>query len=395
MKILVSHFGRQYCLELLKVLYEKQWLSAFHTSLASNKPTWLNGLPKMDHALRKRRFDGIPSEKIVHHPVLFVLERLLRHSFPRLANSLINYFDRKVAQSLRKSNFDLIITYENHNLETLRAARKRGKITVLDLAQIHHTDIADYAQGFMSPKELRVEIRSVNPRKEEALQYTDYVLTLSGFAAESMLRNGWPADRLFTVNLGINPKRFFFKKKVPQSGKLKLLFVGTMTRRKGLEILFQAINRLPKAQIELTLIGPMADATDILRANANRHTYLPFLHHEELVQHYQEADLFVFPSLLDSWAQTVLEAMACGTPAIVTENTGAKDAVQQGGGWVIPANNADTLEKSILHCLNHPDELVAKGREAHRIAQKYTWEQYNQQLTTILTEIARRENIAL
>ncbi len=395
MKIVVSHFGRQYCHELLKALVEKNYLSRFYTALAGEKIQWLSRLPKLGPALRKREFAGISSQKIVHYPVLFAGEQLLRRRLPNLGQNLIIFFDRLVARKIRQCPCDLIISYENANLNTFKIAKQSGKITVLDLAQIHHSDIAAYAAGFMSPQKLREEIEVVNPRKAAALEYTDYVITLSSFAAESMLRHGWPQDRLFTVHLGIDPQRFFLKKKYAQPGKLKLLFVGTMTRRKGLEVLFQAIDQLPPESVELTLIGPPADAVDLLQAHAHQHTYLPFLHHEALVGHYQEADLFVFPSLLDSWAQTVLEAMACGTPAIVTENTGAKDAVKKGGGWVVPANDAVALANCIQHCINHPETLETTGREAHRIAQNYTWEQYHRQINSILGEIAGRENIPI
>lgn len=395
MKILVSHFGRQYCLELLKVLCINNWLVCFYTSIAGNKFKVLNRIPKVRNALRKRRFDGIPVDKMVHYPLLFFLERLCRGPFPKLAEYFIRCFDRRVATNLQHHSHELVISYENANLESFKSAKQLGKVTILDLAQIHHQDIVEYAQWFMSPRALQNEIQRVNPRKAEALQYTDYVLTLSEFAAKSMLQNGWPAERLFTVNLGIDPRQFTPKRQAPRKGKLKLLFVGTMTRRKGLDILFQAMTPLPAEQVELTLIGPMADASDLLRHHVQRHTYLPFLHHDDLVQHYQEADVFVFPSLLDSWAQTVLEAMACGTPAIVTENTGAKDAVRQGGGWLIPANDVGALINAIQYCCDHPEDILAKGQQAHQIAQQYTWERYHDQLATILTEIARRENLPI
>ncbi len=393
MNILVSHFGKQYCHELLRVLEAEGWLSHFHTSIAEQKTSWLHRIPGLKNALRKRHFPGVPAEKISHAPALFALERTLRNRFPGIAEQLIQQFDRRVADQLQRQSPDLVIGYENCNLETFKKARRLGKTTVLDLAQIHHEDILDYARWFMPAPALHREATVVNPRKAEALGYTDYILTLSDFAAESMLRHGWPADRLFTVRLGIDLQRFRCKTFKPTGERLRLLFVGTMTLRKGLGVLMEAIGLLPPDRISLTLIGPMADAAGLLKKHEDRFRYLPFLHHEALAEHYREADLFVFPSLLDSWAQTVLEAMACGTPAIVTELTGAKDAVQQGGGWVIPANAPEALAAAILHCLENPQQLRAAGEAAHRIAQGYTREQYSTGLKRALRDIANRENI--
>jgi len=367
-------------------------LGGFCTALAADKWPWEAFPEPFRGQLRKRTFPGIPQEYIAHFPVLFFLERILRDRFPGMGRLLGDLFDRRVAARVQSAPCDIVLSYENANRATMRAAKEAGKTTVLDLAQIHHEDIAHYARWFMAPEELRTEIEVVNTRKTEALQYTDYVLTLSSFAAESMLRHGWPAERLFTLHLGVDVQRFTSKKNYRTEGPLRMLFVGTMTKRKGLGILFQALEIVPKDAVELTLIGPMADARELLREHAGQFRYLPFLHHEELVGQYQDADLFVFPSLLDSWAQTVVEAMACGTPAIVSENTGAKDAVRQGGGWVVPANDAQSLAEAILCIADNRKMLEEKGRRAHAIAQQYTWANYAQGLVEIMGKIAVRHS---
>ena len=390
MKILVSNFGQQHSRQLLLAIDKQSWLGKFYTALASNK--WALGfLPRhLQSALKKRAFMGVPAEKIEHFPLLFLLERLGRNLSPGFSRWVGNCFDRRVARRIRRQQPDLVISYENTNLATLRAARQLGITTVLDLAQIHHDDIAEYAKAFMAPGEWQEEVEIVNARKALALGYTDFVITLSSFAADSMLRHGWPSGRLFVANLGIDPQRFTLKSSYAGGAVLRLLFVGTLMKRKGLAVLFEALEQLPAQSVALTLIGPMADAADLVRANRQQVRHLPFLHHEALVQHYQEADVFVFPSLLDSWAQTVLEAMACGTPAIVTEHTGAKDAVSQGGGWVIPANDAAALAAQIQDVLRHPEYIETTGRRAHEIAQQYTWDHYHRQIAGILNEIALR-----
>lgn len=395
MKILVSNFGRQYVNDLLLVVEQNGWLAAFYTAFAANKLPFQRFLPfAWRQSLRKRAFAGIHKDKIRHFPGLFALERFFRDRFAgRISRMTGDWFDRKVAQDLASSKPDIVIAYENTNRKTMRIAQKMGTVTVLDLAQIHHEDITIYGRWFMTSEQWQDEVENVNPRKTEALQYTDYVLALSGFAAESMLRHGWPADRLYTVSLGIDPQQFTPKRRYPSDGPLRLLFVGTITRRKGLGILFEVLRSMEPGKMELTLIGPLADAADLLQENQGNFRYLPFLHHEELVRHYQQADVFVFPSLLDSWAQTVLESMACGTPAIVTENTGAKDAVGQGGGWIIPVNDMAALRSCLLECAADRGNVEGKGRKAAAIAQNYTRTQYREQLTSAIKDIARREHI--
>ncbi|MFN0015267.1 MAG: glycosyltransferase family 4 protein [Saprospiraceae bacterium] len=394
MKFIVAHSDRQYCNHLLVALAKRGWLVRFYTLFSANRLWgWPRFFPKkMRDALRKRAVDPEVTPHIRHFPALFLAGRLFGKNLVWAIQNTYVWFDRRVAQRLAKADFDAVVTYENANLHTHRAAKRLGKITVLDLAQIHHDDIAQYGQWFMPPDVLQAEIAIINPRKSEALAHTDYVLTLSSFAAESMLRHGWPAERLFTVRLGVDVQRFSAKPEYRQLGPLRLLFVGTLTRRKGLEVLFKALAQLPEAAFDLTLIGPVSDAGDLLREHAGRFRHLPFQHHEALADHYRQADVFVFPSLLDSWGQTVLEAMACGTPAIVTENTGARDAVQQGGGWVIPTNDVPALENAIRYCLNNRAVVEEKGKLAHQTARQYTWENYQKNLLAIFDEISRYQS---
>ena len=93
------------------------------------------------------------------------------------------------------------------------------------------------------------------------------------------------------------------------------------------------------------------------------------------------------PSYLDSWGRVVLEAMACGTPVIVTENTGVKDAVGANGGRVIPVGDLSQLKEGIFHFYHHRSEVESMGKQARKNAEKYTWEGYRNQVVTKVREI--------
>ncbi|MEM0995423.1 MAG: glycosyltransferase family 4 protein, partial [Bacteroidota bacterium] len=338
--------------------------------------------------LRKRNFPGIPADRITHFPDLLVYHKLFTGDIESKIKKSFKRFDEAVAKAIRKIDYDIALSYENANLHTFQLAKKQGKKTVLDLAQVHHDTIADINDIVPLEKGLtREKMRYMNALKTEALQYTDYILTLSSFARDTMIEKGIPAERVYTANLGINPELFAPKTAWNQNKKIQFLFVGTMTYRKGLDILLRAFHELQLPQVELILVGPMADAADQMQQYEGSYTYIPFLHHEELVRYYQQADVFVFPSYLDSWAQTVVEAMACGTPAIVTEHTGAKDAVMQGGGFIIPIKDVEALKAKILYFVEQPEEIERMGREATAIAQQYTWANYHQRIVEIVQEI--------
>ncbi|RMG37979.1 MAG: glycosyltransferase [Methanobacteriota archaeon] len=257
------------------------------------------------------------------------------------------HFDKIVAKFISKNKFNIIIGYENTTFYSFRHAKRDGVITILDLAHIHQAESTKISKEWKLLEGLTTrEIKFMNLLKSRALKYTDYCFTLSTWARDSMIKQGFPRENLFIYNLGLNLKLFKQKKYYAVNGPLRLLFVGTITRKKGLDILFEAVGTVNKNAIELTLVGPMGDGRFLLDKFKGQFRYVTFVHHEELVKYYQQADLFIFPSYLDSWAQTVLEAMACGTPVIVSENTGSQEAVKEGAGFVIPPGDVGALAKN-------------------------------------------------
>lgn len=64
-----------------------------------------------------------------------------------------------------------------------------------------------------------------------------------------------------------------------------------------------------------------------------------------LREEYRRADLLCLPSLSDGFGLVVLEAMACGTPALITRSTGAADIIEEGcNGFVIPPSDLEIVD---------------------------------------------------
>jgi glycosyltransferase involved in cell wall biosynthesis len=79
--------------------------------------------------------------------------------------------------------------------------------------------------------------------------------------------------------------------------------------------------------------------------------WLPGLPHGRLAARLQSADVFVLPSLEDGFARTVAEALACGLPAVVTPNTGARDLIEPGvNGEIVPIRDPASIAEAVLKC---------------------------------------------
>jgi glycosyltransferase involved in cell wall biosynthesis len=184
------------------------------------------------------------------------------------------------------------------------------------------------------------------------------------------------------ANLGFDPLSFSSKASYSKSGKLKVIFAGTLTGRKGIDLLLKASKELEEI-MELTLVGPMADSEEILNQYKGYYTWHPFADHTTLNKLFSQSDLFAFPSYLDSWAMVVTEAMACGLPVIISENTGAKESVKD-GGFIIPVGDLEALKNKILDFYDDRNSLEVLGKKAREASLKYTWNAYYDKVKSIM-----------
>ena len=394
MKIIVVHPDRQHVDHLLNCLQKAGWLDHFYTMFAETRSfrhlarMW----PKWNKILEKRRFNGVPPERVHQFPWLKFLQILLRLD-PYIR--VYEVFDRLVAYSLRNRNFDMLISYENANLLSQRVAKRLKKITVLDLAAVHHRHQYALFEQFEEYRRLFPSydyFDKMNQRKEASLLFTDYVFCLSRYAHQTLIEAGFPSDRIFIHALGVNHRIFYPKERYREpDGTLRVIFVGRMSRLKGLQLLFDAMASFDPSQVTCTLIGPVDDfLPDYFPSNVQ---HIPYLSHPMLAEALRYADVMVNPSYTDSWAQTVIESMATGTPVIVSEHTGAGEAAAFGGGFIIPVNNAIALHEKLNHFLLYPEVLATMGRQAHLTAQQYTNDNYCQSIIRSLGIIAQREGI--
>ena len=423
MKIIVSHDGKQHVNALLTGLAKRHVLTHFFTSLATNKFGFLPYLSqKLQLKLRKRFFTGIESHLITHFPRIAIWSVFVKSEYDKVFKVYKSY-DKSVARRLKTMDFDIFIGYENSSLESFKVAKQRGKITVLDMAAIHHsfqnpilTELGTYEHS--------EELDLICAQKEEALKHTDYILTLSSFAEYTLIESGFPSERIFKTYLGVNQAVFSPKKHYntegssdfgfrisdfgasnpksditnPKSNKpFELYFVGLMTNRKGIPFILEIHKILLERglNVRLTLIGPIDDFTPPTEETPH-YRYFSYLNHPELVKMHHDLDLFLFPSHLDSWGQVVIESMACGSPVIVSAHTGAKDAVRQGGGRILPVDDLALWVAAVE--MFYYDRILLKeiGQEAAKIAQNYTWEAYQQQVFDALQSIYdKKTQIAL
>lgn len=407
-EISVSHSGRQHVHRLLEGLLSYNYKLVFYTTIwFIRSPFIISLLPtsvkrRIHQHLRKRTFAfsrQIYLKRNWHYGLLKEIKLgLAKNTVER--EEIQFWFEKRhdstVARRMRRDSSAIIIGYEISSAQTFSAAKKAKKICVLDLAQIHYKAIMEIACKYQ-PMEDLLEVSfldELNARKQQEYELSDYIIVLSEFARQSCISHGIAAEKIFKVDLGFSPELFRPKKEYFQQKTLRLLFCGTLTERKGISLLLNVVSKLNRQglHIFITFVGTLADAKGALDhyKSENFFEIISFLQHEELVKYYQQADVFVLPSYLDSWGMVVLEAMACGTPVIVTENTGSKEVVAKGGGWIVPAGSELALEHTILKFYEQRPMIEVMGRRAAKIAAMYTWDNYYKQIANVVETIQKK-----
>jgi UDP-glucose:(heptosyl)LPS alpha-1,3-glucosyltransferase len=159
---------------------------------------------------------------------------------------------------------------------------------------------------------------------------------------------------------------------------LVLLYIGSGFHRKGLGSIIEALGELRRrglTHVRLVAVGKgylapyqrlaqQVSVTELVRFEGHR---------TEVERYYAGADLFVLPTRYDPFANTCLEAMACGLPVVTTGANGAAELLQNGvNGYVVgDIPSAETLAEVLLQTLRSREQRRAMGEAARRTACEY------------------------
>ena len=152
-----------------------------------------------------------------------------------------------------------------------------------------------------------------------------------------------------------------------------ILFVGRLSRYKGIDYLIRAMKHAP-GRLSIVGDGPLKETliqlTNRLQLT-DRVVFCGYVSEQELLRKYQQADILVLPSTdaAEAFGYVLVEAMACRTALISTElNTGTSYVNADGEtGFVVPPRNAGALSKAIQFLADNPDMLVRfKDQAVHR-----------------------------
>jgi UDP-glucose:(heptosyl)LPS alpha-1,3-glucosyltransferase len=202
-------------------------------------------------------------------------------------------------------------------------------------------------------------------------------------------------------HLAFNPERCFSLRVASRAAlglgadRCAILLVGNDWRKKGLFTLIDALERLKDRRTILLVAGKDDEYPYQKRLRERglegKVRFVPS--RPDVNWYYAAADIYVGPSLEDTFAQPPAEAMACGLPVVTTVTNGTAEIITDGvdGLLVQNPNDADELANKIRLLLDDPELRRRMGDAAAQTAKKYTWDRNGDEIRGIFAGVLARK----
>ncbi len=226
--------------------------------------------------------------------------------------------------------------------------------------------------------ELALTDRAFDELASEAYLANGWVVA-SRFTARTLTERGIPPAQVHVVPYGVDAASFEQRPAAPLAEQpFTVLFVGSLSQRKGLGDLLAAVRLLKTKTIRVLLCGRGIVDRQLISAYPEIKTEVKVgLSRADLVRQMHDADVLVMPSLAEGFGHVILEAMACGLPVIATPHTCAPDVIEAGAhGFIVPVRDPEGIAERISWGADNRAALAAMGEAAAARARLFTWERF-------------------
>jgi len=216
-----------------------------------------------------------------------------------------------------------------------------------------------------------------------------------------------PAERIRVIRNGIDtteyrpdPNTEVLERYGIDLARPYVIFVGRITRQKGVPVLLRAASGLiPEAQLVLLAgaadtqeqLAEVTELVDGLRATRSGVFWIPeMLPKHDVIQLLTHATVFAIPSIYEPLGIVNLEAMACGTAVVGSRTGGIPEVVADGEtGLLVPAGEPEPLAAALNTLLSDPDRAAAMGQAGRkRAVAEFGWPAIAAQTADLYAELA-------
>jgi glycosyltransferase involved in cell wall biosynthesis len=401
--VLVAQIGARRHYAVPRALAAAGLLERLHTDIAF--PLMLFGLSEQNakilpaslKRLLGRQATGIPGARLSTSP-LFAFSALWdrRQGEPdpdRWSRRNARFGELVVEQGFGAAN--AVYAFNGAALEIFAAARDQGLATILDQTAAplrwNRRMLAEEMEKWQGWEDAPGDLDTsglLMEREEEEWTMADKVVCGSPFVRDTLASCEGTAPRCEVVPYPAAAtwvSQTQLKERGTADQKVRVLFVGTLQLRKGVQYLAEALRQLPRANLEVRLVGPMRLGDRAMRELASHCEIVGPKPRSEMAKEYEWADLFVLPTLSEGSANVCHEAMSAGLPVITTPNAGST-VEHEKSGLIVHAGDAAALAEAIERLSSDANLRYVLGQGAVQRAAPAGLNDYGSALAEVIAE---------
>ena len=387
-RFVVSHpTGNTFVRALLRQLKNQNQLEKFFTTIGAGEGA--NSL--ISAFCGKKREYAIP-DKMISRQWIPEVARLLskgnQEKKRRRVDRSYQALDKKVSKKLATLTSQVLHSYEDGCSSSFARAKQLGMQCSYELPIAHWATVrrllAEETERYPEWEPTLESTREPEEklfRKEEELRLADRITCPSQFVFDSIplkIRQKTPCQ---ISPFGSPPSEPVDFERSQKSDILKLLFVGSMSQRKGLADLFEAMKLLNGEPVTLSILGQPSLPIDFYRKKFADFNYYPPSSNSKVREIMRKHDALVLPSIVEGRALVQQEALSCGLPIIVTPNAGGEDLVVEGKtGHMVPIRSPESIAEAIGTQLENNTDKSEIQHYCQKKAKQYSWEKYAQRI---------------
>lgn len=283
----------------------------------------------------------------------------------------------RLKHEARSKSSAIFFAYDTGALEALEWCRENNIACVvnqMDPGRVEFDLVRDEEQRWPDWKSQPLSVpEAYCQRREQEWAAADRVVVNSRWSRDALIQQGVPAENIAVIPLCYEtPARTDSGiRQRPSGAPLRVLFLGQVILRKGIQYLFQAAKLLEKENIRFDIVGPADIPPLVLQTAPGNLRFHGRATRDQTAAWYQQSDVFVLPTLSDGFALTQLEAMAHGLPVVTTPCCG--EVVSDGqDGFIVPPRDVNALARTLQHYLAEPGLLAAQSAAAFVKAGQFT-----------------------
>lgn len=391
-KVVVCHRGSRDYYQIAAAFAEAGLLEKLVTDiyLAPDSVPFSKPLSRRFPKLFARHHPGLPSSSVITPPS-FILDSLLTRTLLDSPERDIR-LDRAIGRRARlesQRRHAALFSYSYYAAEAFAEGEERPPFRFLFQLHPHPATVRkifleelqrvpEFAASLKWEKELAAPQDHFERLCSESCLANGWVVA-SSFTAATLAENGVPRNQIHVVPYGVDFSQFPCRTSPPsEDAPFRIIWVGSMTQRKGLSYFLDAIAALPRENLEVLICGYYdPDAQAIRNRNLPCIRLLKALPTAALTAELRAADLFVLPSLAEGFGHAIIEALASGLPVLTTASTCAPDVLIDGQhGFIVPIRDSRALVEKITWARAHRSDLHQMGLAAAAHVRQFTWERF-------------------